>query len=206
VNWRNLLSIYLENITKHEGTRNRIAITFGYFRGFLVSPLKFKKRTFVCIRGKIDVSTRNGDIDIGDFVTLYKDVKLSSDGTKNQRAILRIGQKSSIGDRTEIHAGKEVKIGNHVFIAWDVVIMDRDYHAIDGLNEKIKPVTIENDAWICCRAIILKGVTVGHHAIVGAGAVVSKNVEPYSIVAGNPARVVGKRHIILDNQSCTNSS
>ena len=139
------------------------------------------------------VSTRYGEVDVGNFTMFYKDVKLSAVGTKKHKAQIKIGEQSQIGDRTQIHAGDGVYIGNHVFIAWDVNILDRDYHAVDGLVEKVEPIYIEDNAWICCRAIILKGTRIGHHAIVGAGAVVTKDVAPYSIVAGNPAQLVGTR-------------
>jgi acetyltransferase-like isoleucine patch superfamily enzyme len=52
------------------------------------------------------------------------------------------------------------------------------------------PVVIENDAWIGCMSIVLKGITIGEGAIVGAGSVVTKPIPPYSIVAGNPAQIV----------------
>ncbi len=63
-----------------------------------------------------------------------------------------------------------------------------------------RPVVIEDDVWIGTRAIILPGVRVGAGSIIGAGAVVTKSVPPYSIVAGNPARVVKSR---LTNQKRT---
>lgn len=56
-----------------------------------------------------------------------------------------------------------------------------------------KPVVVGNDVWIGRSAIVLPGVTIGHGAVVGAGAVVTKSVEPYAIVAGNPARLIRYR-------------
>jgi maltose O-acetyltransferase len=56
--------------------------------------------------------------------------------------------------------------------------------------EKGKPITIENDVWIGGGAIVMPGVTVGRGAVVGAGAVVTRDVEPYAVVAGNPAAVI----------------
>jgi maltose O-acetyltransferase len=57
---------------------------------------------------------------------------------------------------------------------------------------KCAPVFIEDDVWIGFNAIILKGVKLGKGAVVGAGSVITKNVEPFTVVAGNPQRVVGK--------------
>lgn len=75
---------------------------------------------------------------------------------------------------------------NHEFSSVDVPMI-RQGHAAP------KPVIIGNDVWIGAQAIILPGVTVGDGAIVGAGAVVAKPVAPFTIVAGNPARVIGQR-------------
>ena len=61
-----------------------------------------------------------------------------------------------------------------------------------GFTE-VDPIVIEDDVWIGARVIILKGVTIGKGSIIGAGSVVTKDVEPYSIVGGNPAKLIRKR-------------
>jgi len=61
---------------------------------------------------------------------------------------------------------------------------------IEGLNER--PIKICDDAWIGAKCIILPGVTIGEAAIIGAGSVVTKNVDPYTLVAGNPAKFIKK--------------
>ena len=70
--------------------------------------------------------------------------------------------------------------------------MDRDYYILLEEQQKTVPVVIEDNAWIGCQVIVLKGVTIGHDAVVGAGSVVTKNVRPYTAVAGNPASVIRK--------------
>jgi acetyltransferase-like isoleucine patch superfamily enzyme len=60
-----------------------------------------------------------------------------------------------------------------------------------GYGGASRPIVIEDDVFIGARAIILKGVTIGKGCVVGAGAVVAKSVPPYSVVVGNPAKVVG---------------
>jgi acetyltransferase-like isoleucine patch superfamily enzyme len=122
------------------------------------------------------------------------------------------GGRISIGDRSYIgasllvcHSG--ITIGDDVLISWGVTIVDHDSHSPnwrvrskdvsewmvgrkswDGVS--IRPVHVANRAWIGFGAVILKGVTIGEGAIVGAGSVVTRSVPPYSIVAGNPARVI----------------
>ncbi len=143
----------------------------------------------LCQYGSLRVVKKNGEVIIGDRTALWPGVKLSCIGTPAQKATLKIGARCSIGDRTEIHCSDSVSIGNEVIIAWDCNILDRDYHATDAGPEKTAPVVIGNRVWIGCRAIILKGIRIGDNAIVAAGSVVTKDVPPNTLVAGNPARV-----------------
>jgi acetyltransferase-like isoleucine patch superfamily enzyme len=98
-----------------------------------------------------------------------------------------------------------ITIGNDVIIAPEVMIITgnhrydwvgRTMYSITNAEKNIDddlPVIIEDDVWIGARSIILKGVTIGEGSIVGAGSIVTKNVPPFSIAAGNPARVIKKR-------------
>ncbi len=137
----------------------------------------------------IIIKKKNADIRVGDKVFLHRNVKLSAWGTDGP-ASLTIGNKTYIGDRTEIHAGQSVSIGSGTVIAWDVCIMDRDYHKLESDKEVYKPVKIGDHVWIGCRALILKGVTIGDGAVIAAGSVVTHDVPPAALVGGNPARVI----------------
>lgn len=113
-----------------------------------------------------------------------------------------IGDNVSI--ETDCHIGcvNRVVIGNNVLIASHVFISDHshgltDYSDIDipPLERKLSSksaVVIEDNVWIGEMAVILSGVTIGQSSIIGANAVVTKSVPPYSVVAGNPARVIKK--------------
>lgn len=91
----------------------------------------------------------------------------------------------------------QITIEKDVFAGHDVMILTsfHDYNLF-GEERKTsagsKPVHIKEGVWLATRCIILPGVTIGEHAVIGAGAVVSKNVEPYTMVAGNPAKVIKK--------------
>lgn len=93
--------------------------------------------------------------------------------------------------------GKEVKIGNQVLIASDVLISNEN-HGIDPESDipymdqplTAKSVEIGNGCWLGEKVCILPGVTVGEKSIIGAGSVVTRDVPPYSIAAGNPARII----------------
>lgn len=99
-----------------------------------------------------------------------------------------------------ICARTSVRIEEHVCLGANVMIVDTDFHSLDPLVRQMpedeahaccEPVIICADAFIGTGALVLKGVTVGRCAVVGAGAVVTRDVPDFAIVAGNPARQVG---------------
>lgn len=94
-----------------------------------------------------------------------------------------------IGDCVTFGPGVTIMGGNHNFREVGIFIYDNH----EKRSDDDMPVVIDTDVWVGCNAIILKGVHVNRGAIIGAGAVVTKDVPPYSIVAGNPARVVKYR-------------
>jgi len=111
-------------------------------------------------------------------------------------ASLEIGNNFGVSGAS-ISCSVSIKIGNNVLIGSGVIITDNDAHPVNPFRRNDagqilkRPVSIEDDVFVGARAIILKGVTVGKGALVGAGAVVTSNVPSYSIVAGNPAKIVG---------------
>jgi acetyltransferase-like isoleucine patch superfamily enzyme len=109
---------------------------------------------------------------------------------------IRIGTGTIIGYASFIDGRDQVEIGNHTDIASEVMIYssEHDIHSID-FHATLAPVKIGDYVFIGPRAIILAGVTIGDGAVVGAGAVVTKDVEPYTIVGGVPAKVIGERQL-----------
>lgn len=109
-----------------------------------------------------------------------------------------LGDNSGIGINAQI--APYVTIGNDVMMGPDCMIYTTN-HGMDRLDipmwkqksSKPEPVVIGNDVWIGSRVIILSGVHIGDGSVIGAGSIVTKDVEPYSIVAGNPARLIRKR-------------
>ena len=106
----------------------------------------------------------------------------------------------TIGDYTRIgiHCTVigPVCIGNHVNLAQGITVTALNHNftdansMIDEQGISTKPVIIDDDVWIGANAVILPGITIGRHVVVAAGAVVTKDVPPYSLVAGVPARVI----------------
>ncbi len=107
-----------------------------------------------------------------------------------------------IGDHTRIGLHNTiigpVDIGNHVNLAQGITVTALNHNfsdtnkRIDEQGVSTNPVTIEDDVWIGANAVILPGVTIGEHCVVAAGAVVTKDVPPHSLVAGVPAKVIKK--------------
>ena len=145
------------------------------------------------------------DVKLGENVKIYAFVNLYG---------CEIGDDSKIGTFVEIqkgaHIGKHVKVSSHTFICEGVTIEDEVFigHGVMFINDKYPRSTTEGGAlqmeadWLCIpptikrhasigsNATILCGVTVGEGAMVGAGSVVTHDVPPGAVVAGNPARVI----------------
>lgn len=96
----------------------------------------------------------------------------------------------------ELALHDKIIIGNYVCINDGVKLLTASHNSQDPFWHHVKaPIIIYDYVWLATNAIVLPGVTIGKGAIVGAGAVVSKNVAPYEIVVGNPAKSIGKRRI-----------
>lgn len=123
-------------------------------------------------------------------INIERHVQLSRQAT--------IGKRSGIGERSILSGivtiGKDVMIGpelmcyttNHETTRTDIPMIDQGF-------SKTRPITIGDDVWIGSRVIILGGVNVGNGAVIGAGSVVTHDVPPYSVVGGNPARIIKSR-------------
>lgn len=159
--------------------------------------------------------TKNGTVKVGKDTVLHSKIIF-----ENPNAIVHIGDRSFINKQCKLITINNIDIGNDVMIAWGVTLMDHNAHSFDyqerqkditnNKNQLLKnkkneekdwsvvksaPIRICDNAWIGFDATILKGVTVGEGAIVGAKSVVREDVKPWTVVAGNPAIKVGEvRH------------
>lgn len=135
---------------------------------------------------------------------------------ESEQGTIEIGDRTFINGGTSLVARTNIRLGSDVMISWQVEIRDHDAHSLDwrarredilrqnenyrsGIDFRsnhnwtgvgVMPIVIGDKVWVGFGSVILKGVTIGEGAIVGAHAVVTQNVEPWTIVAGNPARVV----------------
>ncbi len=143
-----------------------------------------------------------GHIHIGKHCEIYGSLQSQGAGE------IWIGDHSAIYERSVVGSVSSVRIGSCVIISNQVHVFDNNNHPVSpGAREKMcregfhtpawrwehsrsKPVVIEDNVWIGENAAILKGVTIGRGSVVACHAVVTKDVPPYTVVAGNPARVV----------------
>lgn len=107
---------------------------------------------------------------------------------------IRIGANSVVNRRVYLDGRAPLSIGRNVNISHQVLIQTLTHDPQNPTFVAVeRPVVIEDHVWIGARALICPGVKLGEGAVVGAGAVVAKDVEPYTIVVGNPARVLKRR-------------
>ncbi len=154
------------------------------------------------IQTRIYLSCKSQYLSHGDDIHIGKGTRLWAPKK------LRIGNGVYIGKQVHIEANCE--IGDYCLLANRVAIVGRHDHDFSAIGFPVRyapwvgsrrfpspyadeKAVIESDVWLCYGVIVLTGVTVGRGAIVAAGSVVTKDIPPYSIAAGVPARVVGQR-------------
>lgn len=115
--------------------------------------------------------------------------------TRSAQALIRVGRDVGMTGAT-IVAAERIEIGDRVFVGANATIVDTDFHPLDPetrqrdvLAGEHRPVVLEDDVFVGMNSLILKGVRIGRGAVIGAGSVVTKNVPPGVVVAGNPARI-----------------
>jgi len=147
----------------------------------------------VRLRGRAQVSG-DGEVLLGECVSLCGTVVPIELATYASGRI-EIGNHTFINYGSSIAARVSVKIGSYCHFGHYTFVMDNDQHDVIRHWElpKSEPVVIEDYVWIGSKAVILPGVRIGSHAVIGAGSIVTKDVPPRSVVAGNPARVL--RHL-----------
>lgn len=142
-------------------------------------------------------------LSVGEDSIIHADIRFEEEHGGGQ---VRIGNRTFVG-RSDLICYRRLVIGDDVIMSWGVTIVDHDSHSIDwdkrrndvrDWNKGEKdwryiahaPVVVGDKAWIGFNVSILKGVTIGEGAVVGACSVVTRNIPAYAVAAGNPARVV----------------
>lgn len=163
------------------------------------------------LNGHIDIRKKGGNVSIGNQCIVDGQISTETEYSK-----VKIGNQVFVGGGSIIDCVCEITIEDNVLISYQCIIQDSDNHStkfslrkndvIDWMNNQShnwdvtpkKPVIIERGAWLGARSIVLKGVRIGEGAVVAAGSVITKDVKPWTIVGGNPARLI--REIPLDDR------
>jgi acetyltransferase-like isoleucine patch superfamily enzyme len=188
-------------------------LSFWLRRVFICEPL-FKAYTSECGRGVrtgvfLHWIQGKGELLVGDDVLLDGKSTFAFAARYSDRPILRIGDRSIISHNCIVTVAREVSIGRDCMIASDVFIFDSSGHPADPTArlaklppaaDEIRPVMIGDNVWVGRRATIFPGVSIGEGSVISAGAVVTSDVPPNTLVAGNPARRVASLTPAVDAQ------
>ena len=160
----------------------------------LISRWKVRKCTslgpWIQIDGRLIVNNA-GSIILGERVRMrgtHVPVELASlPGGR-----LTIGAHTFVNSGVSICAQEAVTIGKNCAIGNYTLIMDSDFHNVEDHTQlsQAQPIVIEDDVWLAARVTVLKGVRIGRGAVVAAGAVVTKDVPPFTLVGGVPAKII----------------
>lgn len=189
---RLLSRFFKKKLTREQEYKNRAiydsSVSFGWagiITNFAHNPKAIIIGKNTVINGELIINPYGGKIIIGDFCY--------------------------IGHNTRIQSDTQISIGNDVQISYNVSIIDNNAHELNCMERKTslrkilvegyenlkqrgnvlgKHIIIEDEVWINFNCIILKGVKIGRGAIIGAGSVVTKDIPPYTLAVGNPAKVI----------------
>ncbi|MGD8563299.1 MAG: acyltransferase [Desulfarculaceae bacterium] len=144
---------------------------------------------------RVPFITGRGQIRIGKGVYISGKINIGFNRSLGMNPVLSIGDHSFIGHDCAFNLAQGISMGKHCLIASGAMFFDNHGHPFDASQRRqnlpvspddVAPISIGEDVWIGTRAIILKGVTIGDRAIVGAGSVVTRDVPADAIVTGNP--------------------
>lgn len=195
-----------QRIESSAATSDRSRITVRKVLKALGSPRSTAAllKAQLSIRGKARVSLSvrlyggirlkgRGAVNLGHGVTLTGDI-VPIEFVSHKDACISIGDDTFINYGSSISAYKHVRIGRHCFLGHYTLMVDRNEHGVERREATPSPaqITIEDHVWIGSRVVILPGVSIGHHSVIGAGSVVTRDIPANCLAVGSPARVVRK--------------
>ena len=165
--------------------------------------IRFGRHVFLGDRVVLYQSGGDGEIDLGDRVHVYADACLET----SEGARLIVGAETAVHMRCQLMAHKgSIRIGRGVALAAGCALYPYDHGIEPGVPIRRQPIeskgdiVIGDEAWLGTGVIVLAGVTIGEGAVVGAGSVVTRDVPPFAIAVGSPARVVKLRRAGADRR------
>ncbi len=116
---------------------------------------------------------------------------------------LTFGDYVAVANGAELYSVAPIIFGNYITVSQDAYLCTASHDITKRLKPLVThPICLKDFSWVCARAIVLPGVRIGEGAVIGAGAVVTKDVEPWMVVGGNPAKVI-KRRVLRDGDILT---
>jgi acetyltransferase-like isoleucine patch superfamily enzyme len=164
------------------------------WRNLYYRMLGVRLKGYVWIR-KIEIPRNYQDIEIGSGAALDRGVVLLCAGPADGSIRLRIGPATYINRHTMLDAIESLEIGSRCAIGPGCYLTDHD-HGMDPMLPPLgqpmisAPTRLGNDVWLGANVVVLKGVSIGDRAVVGAGSVVTKDIPPDAVAVGVPARIV----------------
>ena len=156
-------------------------------------------RVFIGEYSYLDPKSIRTKLILGNDVYISRLCRLSSGSSEDYIGEVSIADSVHVGQNCFIDGGGKVRIGKETLLGPNVAILSMD-HQFDNPEVPIrfqgavaKPIILDEDVWIAANVVILGGVTIGKGSVVAAGSVVTKDIPPYSIAVGTPAKVVGQR-------------
>jgi acetyltransferase-like isoleucine patch superfamily enzyme len=144
------------------------------------------------VTGRRPVIVNRGDMSFADGVHL-RSTHIPVCLATARGGKISLGKDTFLNLGVHIYAAESVEIGADCLIGDNAVIQDSDFHQVsEGDIARIQKIRLGRNVWIGRSAIVMPGVTIGDHAVVAAGAIVTRDVPPRTIVGGNPARAIGE--------------
>lgn len=183
------------------------SIKFFFKKSEFLNYISYKSK----IRGKNNITIGANNI-IKDYATILVDSQLYNQyitiGDNNiiseyailrsQMGYIKVGNNNFFGEKVQVQGRGGVVIGNNCMIAANTFVSSSNHdYSMPNTNEYLKKeipekTLIGDYVWIGANVVVTAGVYIGHHSIIGAGSVVTKNIEPYTMVAGNPNKLIKK--------------
>jgi O-antigen/teichoic acid export membrane protein/acetyltransferase-like isoleucine patch superfamily enzyme len=189
--WGGSLSYWVRNTLRGAlvATRRTGAAGVKYLTNYLMSYVPSYTLRYLWYRNVLGW-------DIGEGTTILMGQYIQMTGIRTSGRRVSIGNGTVINQKCLIYTSSGLIIGNHVSISAEVALITGTHNINDpNFTSDYRPIVIDDYVWIGTRAMILQGVTIGQGAVVMAGAVVTHDVEPFSIVGGVPAKPIAERRL-----------